>query len=110
MTGPSEMYVGADDHDIHVGAVQYQERDAPDAAQPIGYQESVNFFKGSSFDYEVEFRLLINPFDSANLLQLGEDGVPVGPSPDVEETHPHFPMNTREMVNRIVLALATGEK
>jgi hypothetical protein len=110
MTDPTEMYVGAEDHDIHIGAVQYQKRDTPDAVQPTGYQESVNFFKGSSFDYEVEFRLLINPFDSANLLRLGEDGVPIEPFPDVDETHPYFPMDTVEMVNRIVLAPAAGKE
>jgi len=110
MTAPSEMYVGGEDHDIHVGAVQYQERDVPETVQPTGYQESVNFFKGSSYDYEVEFRLLINPFDSANLLQLGENGVPVESPPTVDNTHPYFPLDTVEAVNRIVLAPAAGEE
>ena len=110
MTDFSELYVGGENHDIHVGAAQYQEREAPDTVQPTGYQESVNFFKGSSYDYEVEFRLLINPFDSANLLNLGKDGVPIDPSPDVDEIHPYFPMNTQEMVNRIILAPDAGKK
>ncbi len=108
-TNFSELFVDGEDHDIHVGAVQYQERDAPDSVQPMGYQESVNFFKGSSFDYEVEFRLLINPFDSANLLRLGRDGVPIGPFPEVDDAHPFFPIDTKEMVNRIILAPAAGE-
>lgn len=110
MTNFSELSVGGEEHDIRVGAVQYQERDAPDSVQPTGYQESVNFFKGSSFDYEVEFRLLINPFDSANLLRLGKDGVPIGPFPDVDNIHPYFPMDTRGMSNRIILAPAAGEE
>lgn len=110
MTDPSKMYVGGENHDIHLGAVQYQERDATGTVQPTGYQESVNFFKGSSYDYEVEFRLLINPFDSANLLQLGEDGVPVESSPTVDNIHPYFPLDTVEAVNRIVLAPAAGEE
>jgi hypothetical protein len=110
MTDLSEIYVGGETHDIHVGAVQYQERDTPDAVQPTGYQESVNFFKGSSYDYEVEFRLLINPFDSANLLQIGESGVPVESPPTVDNTHPYFPMDTVEAVNRIVMAPAAGEE
>jgi len=106
----SELYVGGEDHDIHVGAVRYQEREAQNSVQPTGYQESVNFFKGSAFDYEVEFRLLINPFGSANLLRLGKNGVPISPSPEIEDIHPYFPMNTPKMVNRIVLAPAAGDE
>lgn len=110
MTDFSELHVGGKNHDIHLGAAQYQKRNNPNAVQPTGYQESVNFFKGSSYDYEVEFRLLINPFDSASLLRLGKEGVPIGSSPDVNNLHPYFPMNTQEMVNRIILAPAAGKK
>lgn len=110
MTEFSELYVGGTDHDIHVGAVQYQQRDAPDSYQTTGYQASVNFFKGSSYDYEVEFRLLINPFDNVQTLRIGKNGIPISPSPNVDDIHQFFPIDTREMINRIVLAPAAGEE
>lgn len=107
-TPVTEMYVGHPRTDIRIGAVQYQVRQLPETIQPTGYQAAINFFKGSGFDHELEFRLLINPFDSANLLRFDMDAKPVGCRPDLDQNYRYFPMDTITMTNRIVLAPNAG--
>ena len=108
-TETKNMHIGAQWSDIRIGAVRYQNRDQKGVVQPAGYQAAINFFKRKKFDYEREFRLLINPFDSARLLLSKPDGTPLGLKPEVEEKSRFLPMDTVQMTNRIVLA-PNGDK
>jgi hypothetical protein len=99
-----KMYAGQPSTDMHVGAVRYQMRELPGEFQPAGYQSSINFFKGSGFDHELEFRFLFNPFDSAKLVRFDMNARPVGTQPDIDQEYRYFPMDTREMIDRIILA------
>lgn len=103
-TPTDEMYAGELSSDMRVGAVQYQIRDLSSAVQPIGNEASINFFKGSGFDHETEFRFLINPFDNARGLRFDMDGRPVLTLPDRIPEGLSFPLDTKELVNRIVLS------
>lgn len=109
-TPTDEMYVGQPTSDMRVGAVQYQIRDLPSAVQPIGNEASINYFKGSGFDHEIEFRFLINPFDNARELRFGMDGRPVLSLPGRIPDGVSFPLDTKELVNRIVLAPNAGDE
>lgn len=102
------MHVGSTWSDIRVGAVRYQDREADSTVQPAAYQAAINFFKRKKYDYEREFRLLINPFDSATLTLANPDGTPLGQKPTVERDHRFLPMATRWMTNRLVLAPNAG--
>lgn len=107
-TAMRNMHVGANWSDIRVGAVRYQDREADDTVQPAAYQAAINFFKRKKYDFEREFRLLINPFDSATLTLANPDGTPLGQKPAVERDHRFLPMETRQMTNRIILAPNAG--
>lgn len=107
-TAMRNMHVGANWSDIRVGTVRYQDREADDTVQPAAYQAAINFFKRKKYDFEREFRLLINPFDSATLKLANPDGTPLGQKPTVECNHRFLPMETRQMTNRIILAPNAG--
>jgi hypothetical protein len=103
------VHVGAQGSDIRVDAVRYQDREKEGTLQPAGYQAAVNFFKRKNYDYEKEFRLLINPFDSARMLRANPDGTIVAEMPEIRESHRFFPMATVWMTNQIVLAPNAGK-
>lgn len=107
-TAMRNMHAGASWSDIRVGAVRYQDREANNTVQPATYQAAINFFKRKKYDFEREFRLLINPFDSATLTWANPDGTPFGRKPTVECDHRFLPMATRQMTNRIILAPNAG--
>jgi hypothetical protein len=109
-TPVEEMYPSDPQTDMHIGAVRYQVRDLPSEVQPTGYQSAINFFKGSGYDHEIEFRFLFNPFDSSKLIQFDKDARPVGAQPEVDQEYRYFPMDTRDMVDRIVLAPNAGDE
>lgn len=110
-TPMERMYVGGSAHDMSLGAVWYQVREiGGEMYQPAGYQAAVNYFKGRKYEQECEFRFLINPFDTASMLRIGPDGMPVGTPPAIDCDFRYFPIETAPMVNKIILAPNSGSE
>ena len=107
-TSVENMYAAASNSDLSIGAVWYQPRDHPTFGQPGGQQATVCFFKDEEYDDEREFRLVINPFDNAAMMRINIDGELISYRPNVEEDHRFFPMNTTEMIDKIILAPYAG--
>ena len=103
-TDMKNVFVGASTSDIFLGAVKYQDRGENDSEQPVATEEAVHFYKRKKFEFEKEFRLLVTPFEPSHVMKRLPCGRFLALSPEIDCTFRFLPINTVELVNRIILA------